>query len=199
MKFYSCTLLIFFSLQLFAQKNTMGFTIDLPLAKTPHSLYNRIVFIDERLDTTTVGVVKKGVGNREVTLLLVSILSKQIQVLLEAATDGTAGDSRLILLLKNFDIYELTGFASEKRVCYLRAWLFAEMPNGYSRIAYIDSIHIIQSIDVTKGLIKTGKAMLPSFVLSHFQTAPSGAENFTMNNLLHPDSILKSKIPFVCQ
>ena len=195
MKYFSCVILIMLSLQLFGQKNTMEFTIDLHLAKTPHSLYNQIVLIDERLDTATVGVVKKGVVNREVSLLPMPILSKQIQDLLQSATDGTAADGRLILLLKNFDIYELTDFASEKGVCYLRAWLFAETQNGYSQIAYTDSIHIIQSLDVTKGLIKTGKAMLPSFILAHLQTASCGGENYTMNNLLHLDSILKSKIP----
>ncbi|HMI79756.1 MAG TPA: hypothetical protein VK484_13245, partial [Ferruginibacter sp.] len=71
-------------------------------------------------------------------------------------TDSSATTGELVLHVRQFSLAEITGSFSEKGYCYVRAELFAGNNGSYRMLSKFDSVIVVKSFDVTKGLLKTG-------------------------------------------
>lgn len=178
-----------------AQKATKDFEIDLPQQKVAHSLYNTIEYIDSRFDTSNMGIVQLGAFNKKARVIPVTPFHLQLQKVLDSLTDKTeAGKDTLLFQLRQLSFAEVTGAMSEKGYCYLRAALYQKQPEGYKPVSSIDTVLLIKSMDVTKGLFRNGSKLLNGFIAENLGKAGSGDILYAYNDIAHIDSVEKRKL-----
>ncbi|MES1181712.1 MAG: hypothetical protein ABUL44_02860 [Flavobacterium sp.] len=178
-----------------AQSGTEDFEISYPARKIENSLYNKINFADIRYDTTNIGIVQLGVFNRKVKVVPKIPFQIQLQNVVNALTDSTSGSGELLFLMRHFNFAEVTSAMSEKGYCYLRAELYAKTNDQFQKINVIDTIIVIKSMDVTRGLFRNGSELISNFIGTNLLYKPEAGIAYTYNEVLRMDSIEKSKIP----
>ena len=189
-----CVLFLAQAAALCAQKATEDFEITLPDQKIRESLYNSIVFVDSRYDTSNLGIVQLGMFNKKAMVLPKYPLQNQVYGVLAALNDTNAGHGTLLFQLRQFSFAEVTGAMSEKGYCYLRASLYAFMDNRYKAIHHIDTVILVKSMDVTKSLFRNGSKALTDFIGKAVALSPEGEESYSYDDVLKMDSIEKRKI-----
>lgn len=181
---------------LFAQTRTQNFELTVPEKKISNSLYNKIRLIDARHDTSSVGIIQRGLLNEKVKLLPKSPLAQQLTDILSAMIDSSAGSGELLLQVRQFNLAEITGSFSETGYCYLRAGLFSHVNGNYQVLDRIDSVIVVKKgTDVTNSLLKKGSQVLTGFISRNLLNAPSNATLYSYHDVLHIDSIEKINLP----
>jgi len=173
------------------KKRTENFQFSLPEQKIPNSLYSSIRFIDARYDTASVGIIQRGVFNEKVTLVAKQPLEEQIRSVLAALTDNSAKAGELVLHVRQFSLAEITGSFSEKGYCYVRAELFAGNNDSYRILSKFDSVIVVRSMDVTKGLLKTGSEVITGFITDNLLKEPIETEIYSFRDIYKIDSFEK--------
>ncbi|MEO6721526.1 MAG: hypothetical protein ABIN67_14250 [Ferruginibacter sp.] len=176
---------------LFSQSRNEDFEITLPEQRIEHSLYNKISYLDSRIDTTNMGIVQLGAFNRKAKVVPKVPFSEQMRKVLGALTDSTAGNGNLLLQLRQFNFAEITGAVSEKGYCYLRAQLYANSNNGYQTVGFIDTVISVKSFDVTKGLFRNASNVLSAFISSNLLKTVSDSTVFSLHDIANMDSVEK--------
>src|ERR1700744_42450 len=87
----------------YAQLHTKDFTIVLPAQKIHNSLYNTIVLVDSRSDTSSLGTAQTGVFNRKASVIATPALRTQLTGVLNALTDSTAQNGELLLQVRELN------------------------------------------------------------------------------------------------
>jgi hypothetical protein len=187
-------LFIFSEKKLAAQKDSRSFEISLPETKVPGSIYNKIFFIDSRLDTTQMGIVQVGAFNKKVKVISEKPLAIQIADIFDFLIDSTAKNGELLLQLRQLSFAEITGAVSEKGYCYFRAGLYTVKNDRYKKLNFIDTVILIKSMDVTKSLFRNGSKIITSFISDNLLQQPANDEAFSLHDLIAIDSIEKSSI-----
>jgi hypothetical protein len=178
-----------------AQKATKDFEIDLPQQRVTHSLYNTIEYIDSRFDTSNMGIVQLGAFNKKARVVPVTPFHLQLQKVLDSLTNKTeAGKETLLFQLRQLSFAEVTGAMSEKGYFYLRAALYQKQPEGYRPVSNIDTVLLIKSMDVTKGLFRNGSKLLNGFIADNLGKSNSGETPYSFTDIAHIDSIEKRKL-----
>src|ERR1700743_257433 len=90
-----------------AQKRTEEFELALPETKVTGSLYNSIILVDKRDDTSSLGIVQKGAFNAKAKVVAVTPLSDQLSKLVTALNDSTAKNGELVFLLQALSFAEI--------------------------------------------------------------------------------------------
>ena len=176
------------------KKRTEDFQLILPEQKIQNSLYNSIRFIDERYDTTLVGIIQRGLFNDRVMLVTKQPLQEQIRSVLTSLVDSTAKSGELILHVRQFSLSEITASFSEKGYCYLKANLFAGNNGSYKLLNKFDSIVVVKATDVTKNLLKTGSEVITGFIASSLLKEPVDTELLSLNDIYRIDSLEKRNL-----
>ncbi|MEO6252482.1 MAG: hypothetical protein ABIO79_04220 [Ferruginibacter sp.] len=177
---------------MFAQKiRTEDFQFTMPEQKIPNSLYSSIRVIDARNDTTTVGIIQRGFLNDRVKLIPKLPLADQMSAVLSALTDGSAKAGELVLHVRQFTLAEITGSFSERGYCYVRAALFGGHDGSYRLLSKLDSVFVVKSADVTKGLLKTGSETITDLISANLLKEPVETEVYSYNEIYKIDSLEK--------
>ena len=191
------SILIFLSVPLVThaqKKRTEDFQFNLPEQKIQNSLYSSIRFIDARYDTASVGILQRGLFNDRVMLVAKKPLEEQVRSVLTALTDSTAKSGELVLHVRQFSLAEITASFSEKGYCYVRANLFAGNNGSYRLLNKFDSVIVVKSYDVTKGLLKTGSEVISGFIASNLLSEPVETETYSLDDIYRIDSFEKRNL-----
>lgn len=175
-----------------AQTAAEKFQITLPEGKVAGSLYRTIHFIDSRYDTTNMGIVQLGAFNRKARVIPQPHFSHQLQEVLNTLNDQDAKDGELLFQLWQFNFAEVTGAMSEKGYGYLRATLYGKNKNNYTKIATIDTVLYIKTMDVTRALFRKGSSAITDFLRKNIiHDQPLDGAVYTYDQVLKMDSIEK--------
>jgi len=179
---------------LYAQ-HTEDFEMALSNAKVPGSLYNTVKVLDSRLDTTNLGVIQTGAFNRKTKVIPSIPLSKQFSGLLNSLIDQTAQQGELLLQLRQCSFAETVSGMSEKGYFYFRAMLYSKKRDQYQKLGMLDTVILMKSsIDVTRGLLKNGSAIMGSILANHLLNEPADTDLYAYQDILNIDSVEKSKM-----
>ncbi len=174
-----------------AQNRKESFQFTVPEQKISNSLYNSLTCIDARYDTSSVGTIQRGIFNDRVKLITETPFSQQLTGILNSLIDSTARNGELVLIVRQFTLAEITGSFSEKGYCYIRADLFGGNAGSYKTLSRIDSVILVKSFDVTKGLLKTGNDAISGFIAQNLSHEPDGKEIYSFYDITRIDSIEK--------
>lgn len=185
----------FITVSVAGQKNTETLEIRLPEQKVANSLYKTIRVIDKRLDTTHYGIIQKGAFNRKLKVITEVPLEQQLSSVLNAFNDPSAKEGELVLLIRQFNLAEVTGAIAEKGYCQFRAVLFGSSNGAYQEITRIDTVITVNALDVTKALLRQGSQCFVDFIGHHLTSVPGGKIIGDMNGIASIDILEKSGIP----
>jgi hypothetical protein len=193
--FFVTLILLIHGSIVFAQGKPEPFEISLPAQRVSGSLYNSILFMDIRRDTTGFGMVQKGAINRNARVVAKIPMAQQFSNVLNALTDSTAQSGELLLAIRHCRFGEITGAVSEKGYFFFRADLFARDGNEYKKIASIDTVTVITAMDVTQKNFKNGSKVITDFIVAHLTQKYGDDFSLSANQIPKLDSIEKSKLP----
>ncbi|WP_131368594.1 hypothetical protein [Chryseobacterium soli] len=184
-----------FTVLLFSQKRVEDFTISLPDQKLEKSYYKTITLIDNRIDTTSLGIVQKGAFNAKARVVPTNSLQNQFQNLLQHINGADAENGTIVMHLKQLYFAEVTGAFSEHGYCYFQAYLFAKNDDGtYSYLDTIDSVIDHSSMDVTKATMKKGSEMVSNFISKNISKKAPETNHYTLEDIRNFDDIEKQKL-----
>jgi hypothetical protein len=140
------------------------------------------------------GIVQLGAFNNKAKVISKVPLSVQLKNVMQSLTDSTAKNGELLLQLRQFTFAEITSAMSEKGYCYLRAELYSKNDDQYHKLAAIDTVVLINSMDVTKPLFKSGSKMITDFISNNLLKETNDTKGYSFNNIVKIDSIEKRGI-----
>ena len=178
-----------------AQKNTEAFKFENTLTTRQSTYFSDFSIIDARDDTASIGTVQRGVLNKKVALVCEPPLNDQLKTIFKQLIKDSNSNTELIFLLQNLNFSEATYGTKELGIIQIRGVFFAKRDNRYSKLFDIDTLHIVQNIDVTKLLLKKGNSFLIELLNTALNTSP---QNFDLDNvtyLINYDSIQKATLP----
>ncbi|WEK68475.1 MAG: hypothetical protein P0Y62_11450 [Candidatus Chryseobacterium colombiense] len=191
----SLLITISLSFLLSAQKRTENFTIGLPSQKVDKSYYKTITVIDNRIDTTSIGIVQQGALNAKARVVPTSPLSSQFQSVLNSVNGENTENGSLVLYLKQLYFAEVSKAFTEFGYCYFQGFLFAKNENGtYSLLEKTDTVVDHKDSDVTKDILRKGSEMLGQFIAKNVSRKPETNEQYTFDQIKKFDDIDKQSI-----
>lgn len=180
-----------------AQKRTEEFTISLPAKKAEKSYYKTIKIIDDRIDTTSLGIVQQGALNAKARVVPASPISDQFQSILNTLNGETTEDGTLLLYIKQLYFAEVTASFSEHGYFYFQGFLFGKNDDGtYSLIDKTDTVIDHKASDVTKETLRKGSEMLGDFIAKNISKKPETTLRYTFAQIKNYDDIEKQSINF---
>lgn len=196
MNYKLITLLIFSFLTIssFSQEDTKEFNLQKPPIIKLKSKYNTIIVVDSRTDTTSMGIVQVGILNKLAKVVTCRPISLQLRDYLTSVIDSSAQNGTLIFQVRQFLFAETATMTSEKGYFFIRANLFAKSESNYKRLASIDTMVMISSLDVTNRLLKTASDIVTNCILSCLDIPPLQDELYSLKDIIRVDSIEKRKI-----
>src|SRR5699024_10742561 len=115
--------LILCSFSAYAQNKTEIFRLPIPDLKISNSLYHSIQILDIRKDTSNYGVLQKGAFNRKAEVVAEPSLGIQLSQVVNALTDKSAQNGKLLLLLRQCRFAEIERATHERGLFHFRAIL----------------------------------------------------------------------------
>jgi hypothetical protein len=184
--------LLFYSCLVNAQ-NSKKLLLELPEKKISNSLYNKLVLVDARPDTTGMGIVQTGMENNLAKVIAKKPLAVQLNDIMGGLTDTSAKSGQLLIQLRQLNFAEITGTLKDHGFFNLQAQLFAKENGGYKKIDAIDTLVAITALDVTHALLKKGSEVLTNFIAVNLKKQQLG-DLVSYHDIARVDSIEKSKI-----
>lgn len=185
-------MLICFSEQSLAQTTT--FEMIEPEMKIQNSRFDKLSFIDSRADTISLGNVQKGFLNQRTAVIAKRPLEDQIKDTFVKLTDASAQKGTLVFQLRQLNFAELTTATKETGYCTFRARLYQFNGDMYEELMSIDTVVSANAMDVTHRLYKKGSKLISGFIADNLSATPVNGTKFTYNEVLHIDSIERSKM-----
>ena len=179
-----------------AQKITETFKFENTLTAEQSTYFSDFNLIDVRDDTALIGIIQKGILNKKATLVCEPPLDNQLKTIFKQLTKNNNSNTELILLLQHLNFSEATYATKEIGIVQIRGVFFAKKNNKYSKLLEIDTLQIVQNMDVTKQLLKKGNSFFIELFNSALNILP---QNFDLDNLtylINYDSLQKANIPF---
>lgn len=179
-----------------AQKITETFKFENTLTAEQSTYFSDFNLIDVRDDTALIGIIQKGILNKKATLVCEPPLGNQLKTIFKQLTKNNNSNTELILLLQHLNFSEATYATKEIGIVQIRGVFFAKKNNKYSKLLEIDTLQIVQNMDVTRQLLKKGNSFFIELFNSALNILP---QNFDLDNLtylINYDSLQKVNIPF---
>jgi hypothetical protein len=175
-----------------AQSEVRSFEFVPSERKVPHSLYDKITFLDTRKDTSSIGLIYVGLlKNIDARLVLKTPVQPQLVRLVDSLTDSTAKDGELLFQLRRFRFNEIIG----TRYCYLNAALYSKSKGQFRRISVLDTVMAIRYTDIAKDLALESNRIILDFLADGILLEPTDSLVYTLNDLENIDSVEKLQIP----
>ncbi|SDJ50632.1 hypothetical protein [Chryseobacterium jejuense] len=181
-----------FTVMILAQKQPEQFTISLPTKKLDKSYYKTIKVFDRRIDTTSLGTVRKGLLNNPVNLVASKPLSDQFQEVLNNLNGENAENGTLVLYLRQLSFAEMAVHG----YCYFQAFLFSKNEDGtYSLLDQANQVidHKAKS-DVTKEMLQQGSELLVDFIAVNASKKPQSNQHYTYEQIKDFERVAKESI-----
>jgi hypothetical protein len=160
--------------------------------KTRGSLYRHIEFLDSRKDSTMIGLVQIGpLNNLDARLVFKTPAQPQLQTLLSALIDSTAGDGTLLFQLRDFRFVESWG----SRYVFIKATLYARKDSGFRKILTLDDHVVLRNQYILTATTALGNGLIDACIDSALTLPLTGKDLYSMRDLLHIDSVEEDKLP----
>lgn len=175
-----------------AQKQPDQFSISLPTKKLDHSYYKTIKLIDRRIDTTSLGTIRKGLLNTPANLFAATPLSDQFQSVLNSLNGEHTENGTLVLYLRQLFFAEVAVHG----YCYFQGFLFSKNEDDtYSLLEQTNHIidHKAKS-DVTQELLQKGSEFLVDFIAANATKKPTSGNHYTYQQVMNFEETAKSSI-----
>lgn len=194
-KFLFFAYLFLFTSKSFSQKKTREFEILSAEVKIPNSFYNKISFIDSRDDSSNLGIVQVGLSNKLARVIPKIPFTKQIENALLSLIENNAKNGELLFQLRQLSFAEITKMFTEEGYCYLKAELYSKSGNDYFKLAKLDTVIIVNSLDVTRRIFKEGSLNILNFIGSNLTSETNSTKAWSLNSIIKIDSVEKEEIP----
>jgi hypothetical protein len=178
-----------------AQKNTEVFKFENSLTAEQSNYFSGFNLIDVRDDTASIGIILKGLLNKKTTLVCEPPLNEQLKTIFQQLTKSNNSNTELILLLQHLNFSEVIYANKEIGILQIRGVFFAKKDNKYSKLLEIDTLQIVQGLDVPRLLRKKGSSFLIELFDSALNILP---QNFNLDGLaylVNYDSLQKVNLP----
>nr|WP_294944400.1 hypothetical protein [uncultured Mucilaginibacter sp.] len=177
-------------------QNTINFEFSPSETRISNSLYNTINVIDTRGDTRNWGYVQTGVHNYVTTVVHHEPISTEIKQVFASLISTDAGNSELLLQIRQLSFAEVTSVTGEYGYCTVKVEMYVKNGDRYQQLNSLDTlIRMRSSIDVTNSLLRSGSRQLTAFIQASLLSRPAnGARVYTYNDIAHIDSIEKKAI-----
>lgn len=179
----------------FAQKKTREFEILPSDLKITNSLYNKIKFLDSRDDTTSLGIVQVGMSNKLARVIPKVCFNNQINEAFSSLIDSTARNGEMLFQLRQLSFAEITRMFTEEGYCFLKAELYSKTGLEYIKVAKLDTIIFVESLDVTKRIFKEGSQTILKFIETNLTKEIIDNKPWSFNSINKVDSVEKEEIP----
>ncbi len=177
------------------QKNTETFKFENTITAEQSNYFSGFTLIDIRDDTASMGIIQKGILNKKTTLICDPPLNEQLKTIFQQLTKANSSNTELILLLQHLNFSEATYATKEIGILQIRGVFFAKKDNKYSKLLEIDTLRIVQGMDVTKQLIKKGSSFLIELFDSALNILPQNFDFDNLTYLVNYDSLQKVNMP----
>ena len=179
------------SANLFSQGTTAAFEWTAPKSAPQKSLYKLIAFLDSRQDTSYVGNYSLEPGARPTRLILKTPIQPQLEAILNAYADASAGFGAVLFQLKRFSFAE-----TQKTVyTYLSANLYALKDNGYVLLLNLDTTLVIDGpVNFQPALAGATSAVIDKFISRGITLAPVDTVVYSYDDVRRIDSVRKRKL-----
>jgi len=178
-----------------AQKNTETFKFENRLIAEQSNYFSGFNLIDARDDTASIGIIQKGILNKKTNLVCEPPLNEQLETIFQQLTKANNSNTELILLLQHLNFSEATYATKEIGILQIRGVFFAKKDNKYSKLLEIDTLQIVQGLDVTRQLIKKGSSFLIELFDSALNILPQHFNLDHLTYLVNYDSLQKANLP----
>lgn len=177
-------------------EKTEDFNIEKP-AYTTQSNFSYLQVIDSRKDTTSYGIVQKGVFNRNSLVKPKIPIAVQLENIFNSlkANDGAAPKDTLVLQLRDIKFAEVTEIGKETGYFYLRANAYLKKGERYSEVYSTDIIETIEAMDVTQKNYKNASRIINDFMGKAMLSKASPDRTFTAEQVARIDNVEKQAIP----
>lgn len=185
---------LFFTIIISAQKQREEFTISLPTKKADKSYYKTIKLLDRRMDTTSLGTVRKGLLNNPANLFASKPLSDQFQDVLNSLNGENAENGTLVLYLRQLSFAEMAVHG----YFYFQAFLFSK--NEDATYSLLDQPNLAidhkAKSNVTKEILQKGSEFLVDFIAANASKKPQSTQHYTYEQIKDFEGIAKESISF---
>lgn len=175
-----------------AQKQREEFTISLPTKKADKSYYKTIKLLDRRMDTTSLGIVRKGLLNNPANLFASQPLSDQFQDVLNSLNGENAENGTLVLYLRQFYFAEMAVHG----YFYFQAFLFSK--NEDATYSLLDQVNLAidhkAKSNVTKEILQKGSEFLVDLIAVNASKKPQTSNHYTYQQIKDFEGVAKESI-----
>ena len=177
-------------LNLNAQK-VYKFSLSPVQTRVSNSLYNSLVVLDYRADTTSMGFIYTGMSELFTRVRPATPVSNQYKALFNTAIDSTATDGQLLLQIRRLLFAE----RADKGYFNMRAILYSKIGKYYEIVGRIDTLVSKASlIDPTNGILKSGDKIMTDFLLKNLKVKPSDPI-LSYHDILNITNVEKNELP----
>jgi len=192
-KIFLCTLFIVLSyLNLNAQK-VYRFKLSPVQTKVSNSLYNSLVVLDYRGDTTSMGFILAGIMARYTKVVPDIPVSSQFKYLFNSVIDTTAAHGELLLQIRRLIFAERENSFTGNGYFNMRANLYAKIGRHYQLVSTIDTLVSKTSLDPTNAILKSGDEVMADFLIKNLKVKPL-ISIFSGKDILNIDDMEKYEL-----
>lgn len=178
-------LLCICNISIYAQQ-TVDFELIMPAGIVDNSRYNRIQLMDELEGREDLGYVLN--SSRYKAVIDQVPLAIQLDTLMQRITDATAGNSTLLLQLRDLN-FAVDG--NDHAFCHIRINLYEEDDSGYRFISIIDTTAITKH----KEILNEASYIITSFITDNLTSEPLAGAPYTLDEIRNITSFEKSETP----
>lgn len=174
---------------LFAQKD---FELQIPPLKVVESNYNRITYIDSRVNKRDFGFIYTTVWNKYTPIQENTPLAIQLQSLIKDVTEESAKDQTILFQLRDLSFSD--GVKSDTPAyCHIRINLYQEYKAATTEYYYINRLDTLIASKKSNTILDEASAAITSFVMENLTTLPLD-EVYTLDEVSNIDNIEKANL-----
>jgi hypothetical protein len=176
------------------QEDVFEFSLPVPDTSISNSYYNKIEFIDSRIDTGSFGYIKTAGNNKKVPVITKISLEEQLSDFIRRSVVANTLPGTLLLQLRYLNFGQTSSTEGRKQFCYLRINLFRKSEKGYHRAAELDSVISIDLKEPSLKLVQQTQNLLSNFLYRQLSKDEADAEALSRELITRIDVLEKKKI-----
>ncbi len=183
------------SVMLFSQSKKIEFVLELPTQKVSGSLYNKIEFLDGRVDTSYLGDLFTGFWGNEKSKIVASIpLNIQFSNWLKASVNGSSGEGELLINLRKLYFSQTVDSKDDRGFLTVRADIFKKInDSSYFKLNSIDTILTLKTVfkSVSSQILAKGSHIISSFITKNLLKSVSDSIQYVLSDIANLDKFEK--------
>lgn len=177
------------------EQRTEDWNIPAPKEKISNSQYSKLIIKDLRANPTDFGFVQKGAFNKIAAIKPIIPINTQFINAFNAMIEPTQNKGEIVLVIRDFNFYELTSSFSEVGKFTFTGFVFGGKEGQYQLLKMIDEKVEVSNMDVTKKMEADAGTTVLEVLKNAINTKPISDKIYTENDLNNFEEIAKESIP----